>query len=402
MDGMGRRVSERIGAIAESATLAVDAKAKALKAAGRPVIGFGAGEPDFPTPSYIVAAAVAAAQDPRYHRYTPVAGLPDLRAAVAAKTARDSGYQVDPTHVLITNGGKQAVYNAFAALLDPGDEVLLVAPYWTTYPEVIKLAGGVPVPVPTDETTGYLAGVEQLEAARTERTKILLFVSPSNPTGAVYPAAQVGAIGRWAAEHGLWVVSDEIYEHLVYGDTQQVSIAAAAPELGDRVVVVNGVAKTYAMTGWRVGWLIGPADIVQAAINLQSHATSNVSNVPQMAALAAVSGDLSAVAEMRAAFDRRRRTIVSMLGEIPGVICPEPQGAFYAYPSVKGLLGRPLHGRTAASSAELADLILDEVEVAVVPGEAFGTPGYLRLSYALGDDDLAEGVGRIAKLVADG
>jgi aspartate aminotransferase len=402
MDDMGRRVSDRIGAIAESATLAVDAKAKALKAAGRPVIGFGAGEPDFPTPDYIVEAAVAAARDPRYHRYTPVAGLPDLRAAVAAKTARDSGYQVDPTHVLITNGGKQAVYNAFAALLDPGDEVLLVAPYWTTYPEVIKLAGGVPVPVLTDETTGYLAGVEQLEAARTERTKVLLFVSPSNPTGAVYPAAQVGAIGRWAAEHDLWVVADEIYEHLVYGDTQQVSIAAAAPELGDRVVVVNGVAKTYAMTGWRVGWLIGPADIVQAAINLQSHATSNVSNVAQMAALAAVSGDLSAVAEMRAAFDRRRRTIVSMLGDIPGVICPEPQGAFYAYPSVKGLLGRPLHGRTAASSADLADLILDEVEVAVVPGEAFGTPGYLRLSYALGDDDLAEGVGRIAKLVADG
>jgi aspartate aminotransferase len=402
MDGMGRRISDRIGAIAESATLAVDAKAKALKAAGRPVIGFGAGEPDFPTPGYIVAAAVAAARDPRYHRYTPVAGLPDLRAAVAAKTARDSGYQVDPTHVLITNGGKQAVYNAFATLLDPGDEVLLVAPYWTTYPEVIKLAGGVPVPVLTDETTGYLAGVEQLEAARTERTKVVLFVSPSNPTGAVYPAAQVGAIGRWAAEHDLWVVSDEIYEHLVYGDTEQVSIAAAAPELGDRVVVVNGVAKTYAMTGWRVGWLIGPADIVQAAINLQSHATSNVSNVAQMAALAAVSGDLSAVAEMRAAFDRRRRTIVSMLGDIPGVICPEPQGAFYAYPSVKGLLGRPLHGRTASSSAELADLILDEVEVAVVPGEAFGTPGYLRLSYALGDDDLAEGVGRIAKLVADG
>jgi aspartate aminotransferase len=402
MDGMGRRVSDRIGAIAESATLAVDAKAKALKAAGRPVIGFGAGEPDFPTPDYIVEAAVAAARDPRYHRYTPVAGLPDLRAAVAAKTARDSGYQVDPTHVLITNGGKQAVYNAFAALLDPGDEVLLVAPYWTTYPEVIKLAGGVPVPVLTDETTGYLAGAEQLEAARTERTKVLLFVSPSNPTGAVYPAAQVGAIGRWAAEHDLWVVADEIYEHLVYGDTQQVSIAAAAPDLGDRVVVVNGVAKTYAMTGWRVGWLIGPADIVQAAINLQSHATSNVSNVAQMAALAAVSGDLSAVAEMRAAFDRRRRTIVSMLGDIPGVICPEPQGAFYAYPSVKGLLGRPLHGRTAASSADLADLILDEVEVAVVPGEAFGTPGYLRLSYALGDDDLAEGVGRIAKLVADG
>jgi aspartate aminotransferase len=398
---MGARVSDRIAAIAESATLAVDAKAKALKAAGRPVIGFGAGEPDFPTPDYIVEAAVAACRDPKNHHYTPVAGLPELRAAVAVKTQRDSGYEVEGSHVLITNGGKQAVYNAFATLLDPGDEVLLIAPYWTTYPEAIKLAGGVPVEVVTDETSGYLATVDQLEAARASRTKVLLFVSPSNPTGAVYPPEQVAAIGRWAAEHGLWVVTDEIYEHLVYGAAEHVSIASAVPELRGRVLVLNGVAKTYAMTGWRVGWLIGPADIVKAAANLQSHATSNVNNVAQVAALAAVSGDLSAVAQMRTAFDRRRRTIVSMLGEIPGVVCPEPQGAFYVYPSVKGLLGRPLRGRVSASSAELAAVILDEAEVAVVPGEAFGTPGYLRLSYALGDDDLAEGISRIAKLVAD-
>ncbi|HTZ42510.1 MAG TPA: pyridoxal phosphate-dependent aminotransferase [Jatrophihabitans sp.] len=399
---MGTRISDRIAAIAESATLAVDAKAKALKAAGRPVIGFGAGEPDFPTPDYIVQAAVAAATDPKYHRYTPVAGLPELRAAVAAKTLRDSGYQVEPSQVLITNGGKQAVYNTFATLLDPGDEVLLVAPYWTTYPEAILLAGGVPVPVLTDENSGYLATVEQLEAARTARTKVLLFVSPSNPSGAVYPPEQVAEIGRWAAERGLWVVTDEIYEHLVYGDRENVSIATVAPELGDRVVVLNGVAKTYAMTGWRVGWLIGPSDVVKAASNLQSHATSNVANVSQIAALAAVSGDLSAVAEMRAAFDRRRKLIVGMLSEIDGVHCPEPGGAFYAYPQVKGLLGRPLRGRTADSSIELAEIILDEAEVAVVPGEAFGTPGYLRLSYALGDDDLAEGIGRIQRLVAEG
>ncbi|HEV7193253.1 MAG TPA: pyridoxal phosphate-dependent aminotransferase [Jatrophihabitantaceae bacterium] len=398
---MGARVSDRIAAIAESATLAVDAKAKALKAAGRPVIGFGAGEPDFATPDYIVEAAVAACRDPKNHRYTPVAGLPELRAAVAEKTARDSGYAVDGSQVLITNGGKQAVYNAFATLLDPGDEVILVAPYWTTYPEAIKLAGGVPVEVITDETSGYLATVEQLEAARTSRTKVLLFVSPSNPTGAVYPPEQVRAIGEWAAGKGLWVVTDEIYEHLVYGAARHVSIATQTPELGDRVVVLNGVAKTYAMTGWRVGWMIGPADVVKAATNLQSHATSNVSNVAQVAALAAVSGDLSAVAAMRTAFDRRRRTIVSMLSDIPGVVCPEPEGAFYVYPSVKGLLGRPLRGRVASSSTELAAVILDEVEVAVVPGEAFGTPGYLRLSYALGDDDLAEGISRIAKLVAD-
>ncbi|MEV0354273.1 pyridoxal phosphate-dependent aminotransferase [Nonomuraea sp. NPDC050680] len=395
------RISSRISAISESATLAVDAKAKAMKAAGRPVIGFGAGEPDFPTPDYIVEAAVAAARDPRFHKYTPAGGLPELKQAIAAKTLRDSGYQVEASQVLVTNGGKQAVYEAFATLLDPGDEVLVVAPYWTTYPEAIKLAGGVQVDVVTDETTGYLASVEQLEAARTERTKVLLFVSPSNPTGAVYSREQTEAIGRWAADHGLWVVTDEIYEHLVYGGAEFTSIATAVPELADRVVIVNGVAKTYAMTGWRVGWLIGPSDVVKAATNLQSHATSNVSNVAQMAALAAVSGDLSAVAEMREAFDRRRQTMVRLLNEIPGVFCPEPKGAFYAYPSVKELLGKELRGRRPQSSAELAELILEEAEVAVVPGEAFGTPGYFRLSYALGDDDLAEGVSRLAKLLAE-
>jgi aspartate/methionine/tyrosine aminotransferase len=395
---MGSRVSDRIAAIAESATLAVDAKAKALKAAGRPVIGFGAGEPDFPTPDYIVEAAVAAARDPKNHRYTPVAGLPELKSAIAAKTLRDTGYAVDAAQVLVTNGGKQAVYNTFAALLDPGDEVLIIAPYWTTYPEAIKLAGGVPVEVITDETTGYLATVEQLEAARTPRTKVLLFVSPSNPTGAVYPPAEVDAIGAWAAAHDLWVVTDEIYEHLTYAGAEMRSIAHTA---GEKVVVLNGVAKTYAMTGWRVGWMIGPADVIKAATNLQSHATSNVNNVAQIAALTAVSGDLSAVAQMRAAFDRRRQLAVGLLRDIPGVICPEPRGAFYVYPSVKGLLGKPLRGKVATNSAELAAIILDEVEVAVVPGEAFGPQGYLRLSYALGDDDLAEGIGRIAKLVAD-
>jgi aspartate/methionine/tyrosine aminotransferase len=395
---MGARISDRIAAIAESATLAVDAKAKALKAAGRPVIGFGAGEPDFPTPDYIVEAAVAAARDPKNHKYSPVPGLPELRAAIASKTKRDTGYDVEAAQVLVTNGGKQAVYNAFATLLDPGDEVLLIAPYWTTYPECIKLAGGVPVEVMTDETTGYLTSVDQLEAARTERTKVLLFVSPSNPTGAVYPREQVEAIGEWARSHDLWVITDEIYEHLIYGDAEMVSIAHSA---GEKVVVLNGVAKTYAMTGWRVGWLIGPADVVKAASNLQSHSTSNVANVSQVAALAAVTGDLSAVAEMRAVYDRRRKAIVAALSDIPGVVCPEPLGAFYVYPSVKGLLGRSLRGRVSQTSTELATAILEEAEVAVVPGEAFGTPGYVRMSYALGDDDLAEGVARIAKLVAD-
>ncbi|MEU7880499.1 pyridoxal phosphate-dependent aminotransferase [Microbispora bryophytorum] len=395
------RISARISAISESATLAVDAKAKAMKAAGRPVIGFGAGEPDFPTPDYIVEAAVEACRNPRFHKYTPAGGLPELKQAIADKTLRDSGFRVEAAQILVTNGGKQAVYEAFATLLDPGDEVLVVAPYWTTYPEAIKLAGGVQVDVVTDETTGYLASVEQLEEKLTDRTKVLLFVSPSNPTGAVYSPAQVEEIGRWALDKGLWVVTDEIYEHLVYGETEFSSIATAVPELRDRVVVLNGVAKTYAMTGWRVGWLIGPSDVVKAATNLQSHATSNVSNVAQAAALAAVSGDLSAVAEMRAAFDRRRQTMVRMLNEIPGVLCPEPFGAFYAYPSVKALLGKEIRGRRPQTSAELAELILEEAEVALVPGEAFGTPGYFRLSYALGDDDLVEGVSRVAKLLAE-
>src|ERR1700719_2656022 len=395
------RISARISAIAESATLAVDAKAKALKAAGRPVIGFGAGEPDFPTPGYIVEAAQRACAVPRFQKYTPAPGLPELREAVAAKTARDSGYQVTAAQVLITNGGKQAVYQTFATLLDPGDEVLVPAPYWTTYPESIALAGGVLRPVLTDERSGYLATVADLEAARTDRTKILLFVSPSNPTGAVYPPDQVAAIGEWAGEHGLWVITDEIYEHLVYGDAVFSSIPVQAPRITDTCVVLNGVAKTYAMTGWRVGWMIGPKDVIGAAANLQSHATSNVCNVAQAAALAAVSGDLSAVAVMRAAFDRRRQAMTRMLNEIPGVLCPEPQGAFYCYPSVKGVLGKQIAGHRAQTSAELAGLILDEAEVAVVPGEAFGTPGYFRLSCALGDADLAEGISRVAKLLAD-
>ncbi|MDP9398723.1 MAG: pyridoxal phosphate-dependent aminotransferase [Actinomycetota bacterium] len=395
------RISRRVGAIAESATLAVDAKAKQLKAAGRPVIGFGAGEPDFPTPAHVVAAAQAACADPRWHRYTPTPGLPALREAIAAKTGRDSGYAVEARQVLVTNGGKQALYEAFATLLDPGDEVLLPAPYWTTYPESVKLAGGVPVEVPTDEASGYRATVEQLEAACTGRTKLLVFVSPSNPTGAVYPPEQVEAIGRWAVDRGLWVLTDEIYEHLVYGDARFSSMPALVPELAHTCVVINGVAKTYAMTGWRVGWLLGPVDVVTAAANLQSHATSNVGNVSQLAALAAVSGDLTVVTQMRAAFDRRRQTMVRMLNDIPGVTCPVPEGAFYAYPSVEELLGTDIRGRRLATSAQLCDLLLEEAEVAVVPGEAFGTPGYVRLSYALGDDDLAEGVTRMAKLLGE-
>lgn len=395
------RVSRRIGAIAESATLAVTAKAKELKAQGRPVIGFGAGEPDFPTPDHVVEAAAAACHDPANHRYTAAGGLPELKQAIIEATARHSGLELTPQQVLVTNGGKQAVYNTFAALIDPGDEVLLPAPYWTTYPESIALAGGTPVEVFADETQEYKVTVEQLEAARTERTKALVFVSPSNPTGAVFTREEMEAIGRWALEHGIWVVTDEIYEHLVYGDAEFHSMPVVVPELADTCVVLNGVAKTYAMTGWRVGWMAGPADVIKAATNLQSHATSNVANVSQRAAIAALNGGLEDVHRMGEAFDRRRRTMVEMLNEIDGVECPMPEGAFYAYPSVKGVLGKKIRGQRPQTSLELAELILTEAEVAVVPGEAFGPSGYLRLSYALGDEDLVEGVSRIQKLLAE-
>ena len=393
------RISARIAAIKESATLAVDSKAKALQAAGEPVVGFGAGEPDFPTPPHIVAAAVAACNEPRYHRYSPTPGLPALRDAIAAKTKRDSGIDVDAANVLVTNGVKHAVYNTFQTLLNPGDEVLLPAPYWTTYPEAIELGGGVPVVIETDELNGFRVTLAQLEAARTPRTKVLLFVSPSNPTGAVYPRGEVAAIGQWAVEHGIWVVTDEIYEHLTFGDHEFTSMPAVVPELIDTCVILNGVAKTYAMTGWRVGWMIGPSDVIKAASNLQSHSTSNVSNVAQMAALAAVAGDLDAVSEMRDAFARRGKLMHAMLSAIPGVTCMEPQGAFYCFPGFHGVLGKSIGGRTAATTLELCEILLDAAKVAIVPGEAFGAPGYCRLSFALGDDDLGEGVRRIAELL---
>ena len=394
-------MSAKLSSLAPSATLAVDARAKALKAAGESVVGFGAGEPDFPTPAAIVEAAVAACQDPANHRYTPAGGLPELRAAVAAKTLRDSGLEVTPEQVMITNGGKQAISNAFVALLDPGDEVLIPGPYWTTYPESAWLAGGVPVTIATDESTGFKVTPAMLDEAWTERTKVLVFVSPSNPTGAVYTAEEIDAVGAWAAERGVWVLADEIYEHLLYDGAELVSLPQRVEALGDRFVVVNGVAKTYAMTGWRVGWMVGPKDVISAATNLQSQLTSNVANVSQRAALAAVSGDLAAVDMMRQAFDRRRLTMHAMLNEIDGVTCLKPQGAFYCFPNVTGLLGRSIRGTVPTTSAELAEIAIDEVKVAVVPGEAFGAPGYLRLSYALGDDDLIEGVSRLQQLFAE-
>lgn len=394
------RVSKRLGAIAPSATLAVSNRAKELKAAGEPVIGFGAGEPDFPTPDYIVQAAVAAANEPAMHKYTANKGLPELRRAIAEKTLRDSGVEVDPeTNILVTNGGKQAVFQSFAAVIDPGDEVLLPAPYWTTYPEAITLAGGIPVEVFAFAEQEYKVTVEQLEAARTERTKALLFCSPSNPTGSVYTPEEAEAIGRWALENDVWILSDEIYEHLLYDDAEPAHLQKLVPELFDRIIVMNGVAKTYAMTGWRVGWMIGPADVIKAASNFQSHLTSNVCNVAQRAALAAVSGDLAAVEDMRQAFDRRRKKMVELLSQIDGFKVPTPKGAFYCYPSVEGVIGREIAGTKIESSADLAEVILNEAKVAVVPGEAFGPSGFIRLSYALGDDDLVEGVTRIKKLI---
>ena len=394
------RVSARLAAIAESATLAVDAKAKALKAKGENVIGFGAGEPDFPTPERIVEAAVRAARDPKFHRYTPAAGLPELREAIAAKTLRDSGFSCDASQVLVTNGGKYAVFVAFAALCDPGDEVIIPAPYWTTYPEAVALAGGVSVVVDTTEESEFKVTVEQLEKVRTPKTKVLLFVSPDNPSGAVYTPEETIAIGKWAVEHGIWVITDEIYEHLTYGKNTFSSMPTLVPELADTCVIVNGVAKTYAMTGWRVGWMIGPKDVMKAAINFQSHTTSNVSNVAQIAALEAVSGDLSAVAMMRESFERRGTLMHKMLSAIPGITCMEPQGAFYCFPSVKGLFGQNIGGQTATNSMQLADMVLEQAKVAFVPGEAFGAPGYARFSFALGDADLVEGMDRLTSLFA--
>jgi aspartate aminotransferase len=401
------RISHRIASIAESATLKVDSKAKALQAQGRPVISYAAGEPDFATPAHIVEAASRAVLDPKNYKYTPAAGLPELREAIAAKTLRDSGLEVSAGQVIVTNGGKQAVYQSFATLLDPGDEVLLPTPYWTTYPEAIRLAGGVPVDVFAGSEQNYLVTVEQLEAARTERTKVLLFVSPSNPTGAVYSPEQTKAIGEWADAHGLWVISDEIYQNLTYPSTSSgqapkaaLSIVEAVPSLADRTILVNGVAKTYAMTGWRVGWMVGPADAIKGAANLQSHLSSNVSNISQRAAIEALTGPQDAVEEMRLAFDRRRKTIVAGLNAIDGIVCPTPEGAFYVYPDVTGLLGRTWGGVTPTTSLELADLMLEQAEVAAVPGEAFGPSGFLRLSYALGDEPLAEGIARLQKLFA--
>ncbi|CAN2222791.1 COG0436 Aspartate/tyrosine/aromatic aminotransferase [Candidatus Nanopelagicaceae bacterium] len=395
------RISARIEAIAESATLAVDGKAKALKAAGRPVIGFGAGEPDFPTPSYIVEAAAAATKVVANHRYTPTPGLPELRQAIVDKTKRDSNYEITVDQVLVTNGGKQAVYQAFATIIDPGDEVILPSPFWTTYPEAIKLAGGKAVEVFADETQNYLVTVDQLEQARTGKTKALLFCSPSNPTGSVYSEDQVKAIGEWALKNNIWIIADEIYEHLLYDGAKAPSMPVVVPGLADQTIILNGVAKTYAMTGWRVGWMVGPKDVIKAATNLQSHLTSNVANVSQRAAIAALTGNLDAVHEMGVAFDRRRKLIVDLLNDIPGIECPTPQGAFYVYPSVKGVLGKSIRGKVANTSAELATIILDEVEVAAVPGEAFGPSGYLRFSYATSDEDIVEGIGRIKKLLTE-
>jgi aspartate aminotransferase len=397
-----RRVSSLIAALEPSATLAVDAKAKALRAAGEPVISFGAGEPNFPTPPEVVAAAQAACADPAMHKYTPSAGLPALRAAICDVTARDSGLELRPSQVIVTNGAKHAVYTTLRTLLDPGDEVLIPAPYWTTYPESVRLAGGVPVAVATTPESRFLASVEALEAARTERTKLLIFNSPCNPTGSVYPPAHVEAIGRWAAANDVWVVCDEIYEHLVYGDAVQSSMPVLVPELQDRCVVINGVAKTYAMTGWRVGWLAAPPDVALAAENLQSQMTSNISNVSQVAALCALTGDLSAAHEMRHAFDRRRVAMTTRLNEIDGVRCVLPEGAFYCFPNVSGLLGRELAGRVSSTTAELAEHLLEVAMVAVVPGEAFAAPGYCRLSSAISDEDLDEGLTRLAHFASNG
>ena len=393
------RISKRISAIAESATLKVDSKAKALIANGRPVISYAAGEPDFPTPAHIVEAAAIAVRDPKNHRYTPAAGLPEMKEAIVQKTLEDSGTKITPSQVIVTNGGKQAVYQAFQVILDDDDEVLVPAPYWTTYPEAIKLAGGKQVDVFAGSDQGYKVTVEQLEAAYTPKTKALLICSPSNPTGAVFSKQELTDIGNWVAtKPNLWVISDEIYQNVVYDGIRAYSITELVPEIQDRTIMVNGVAKSYAMTGWRLGWLIAPDDAAKAAGNLQSHLTSNVSNISQRAAIAAITGDQEPIQKMLAAFDRRRKLAVAELNKIPGMTTPNPEGAFYVYPDVSGLLGKTWAGKQITSSLELADMILEQAEVALVPGEAFGPSGYLRMSYALSDDQLLEGIQRMQKL----
>ncbi len=388
-------LTSRIDAIEESPTLAITARAKALRAQGLPVIGFGAGEPDFPTPDNVVAAAQRAAADPSNHRYSPTAGLGALREAIAQRAGRISGIDVGADQVVVANGGKHALYNAFMALVAPGDEILVPAPYWVSYPEQIRLCGGVPVAVPTDTSTGFRASVDQLEAQRTQRTTGLVFVSPSNPTGAVYDPDEIAEIGRWAHTHGLWVITDEIYSELVYGDASFASMAALVPEARDRVVVADGVAKSYAMTGWRVGWTISPREMASGINRLQSHLTSNVANVAQAAALEALTGPQDSVNEMRGAFDRRRRLAVDALGAIEGVDVVEPGGAFYVFPSFQAHLGRTIAGRRVTTTLDLAEVLLEQGQVALVPGEGFGAPGYARISYAMADDDLTEGIGRI-------
>lgn len=397
---MSKDISSRVLAISESATLAVDAKAKALKAAGRPVIGFGAGEPDFPTPSHIVEAAQKAASEASNHRYTPTPGLIPLREAIAKAATRDDGYEITADQVVVTNGGKQAIFNTMATLLNPGDEVLLQAPYWVTYPEAVQIFGGKPIVINSDETTNYKINIEQLEKAYTSKTKLLIFSSPANPTGTVYTPKEVKAIGEWAVSKNIWVMTDEIYLHLIYPGSKFSSMPGLVPALRDKCVIINGVAKTYAMTGWRVGWTIGPKDFTKASINLQSHMTSNVNNIAQQATIAALNGSQDVLKPMLEAFSKRRETIVEMLNKIKGVMCPQPGGAFYVYPSVKGILGKSVNGKTINSSLDLANIALEEVNVALVPGEAFGTPGYVRMSYALSDKDLVEGVTRLQKLLA--
>jgi aspartate aminotransferase len=392
------RISKRIGAIAESATLKVDAKAKALQAEGKAVISYAAGEPDFPTPAHIVEAAVAAAKDPKNHRYTPAVGLPELREAIAVKTKADSGTEIAASQVVVTNGGKQAVYQAFAVLLDPGDEVLLPSPYWTTYPEAIALAGGKSVEVFAGSDQNYMVTVEQLEAARTPKTKAMLLCSPSNPTGSVYSKEQIKAIGEWALANEIWVVSDEIYQNVIYDGKRAYSITEVVPAMKDLTIMVNGVAKSYAMTGWRLGWMAGPADAMKAAANLQSHLSSNVNNIAQRAAIAALTGPQDEIKAMVDAFDRRRHLAVTELGKISNWLAPMPEGAFYVYSDVRGLLGKSWGGKVINTSLELCDYILDTAEVALVPGEAFGPSGYVRMSYALGDAQITEGIQRLQKL----
>ena len=381
--------------IKPSGTMAISNKSRELKSQGKPVIGFGAGEPDFPSPDYVVDAAIKAAADPKNHKYSPAAGLESLRQIIAKTTKDYSGFEINSDNVIVSNGGKQSILTAFLSILDPGDEVIIPAPYWTTYPEAVKIAGGTPVFIETEKSNNFKVTVEQLEKSKSKNTKMLVWCSPSNPTGVVYSKEEAEEIYEWIFKNDLWILSDELYEHLVYEGETSPSPAIYDPELKN-TIIVNGVSKSYSMTGWRVGWLIGNKSVIGLGKKIQSQATSNVSNVSQLAAEAALLNGLEVTNEMKIAFNRRRLFATEKIKSIPNLNVVDSTGAFYLFVDVSHYCS----GKNGLNtSEEFCDWLLENYFIAFVPGEVFGTPGFMRLSYALSDEDLDNGLSRLSEAI---